>query len=328
MSTVNPLVDLAGAIKAVGGQPSKAASQATQKIVQDAISASNTGTNRFWATDEDKKKIALGIALGKHMFFYGPAGVGKSTTARCILDRSGMSYYRFQGHEGFTSEDWYGTPKLQGGDVVVEYSDLIKAAEEGTPVIVEEINLILPSQMGPLFSFLDDTPWVDVTVGGKTKRVVKKKGFRMLATANDNGSGDQLHLYGGGQLLNKAVASRFPVFIKTGYLPAPMEMDMIMTLTGLADKTLLQGMAEVAAETRKLAQDDASKAEMSISPRNMLDWAKAYMINDDAQAGLTHEGIAQIILANRLPETLQETIMKLVLNKLKMTKLTGLQRVT
>ena len=325
MAQAAALLDLSTAIKGVGGLPSQAAANIVRQVQQQTPT---NGAPKFWATKEEKSKIALAIAMGSHMFFFGPAGVGKSTTARALLEGSGQNYFRFQGYEGFTSDDWYGSATLDNeGKIAITYSAMVKAVEEGCPVIVEELNLILPSQMGPLFSFLDNTPWVDVTVAGKTRRVMKKKGFRMIATANDNGSGDQLHLYGGGQLLNRAVASRFGVFIKTGYLPPDMEMEMLIALSGLSEKGLLQGMSQIAAETRKVAQSDASKAELAISPRNMIDWAKAYLVNDDAKAGLDHIQLAEIILINRLSENMQQTLRTLVVNKLQTTKITGLARV-
>jgi DNA polymerase III delta prime subunit len=326
MTQTNPgVIDLATSIRNLGGQPSQAAKQAMQKLMQ-GTSTSTSSPTKFWATPDDRKKIALAIAGGYHIYFYGPAGVGKSTMARCLLDSQGTTYYRFQGHEGFTSEDWYGSPRLEGGSIVVQYSEMVQAVEGGFPVIIEELNLIQPTQMGPLFSFLDHTPWIDATVGGVTKRITKRKGFRVFATANDNGSGDELHIYGGGNLLNKALASRFGAFIKVGYLPPAMEIDMIMQMTGLHQKDLLDGLVAVAGETRRLAKDDPTNAEIAISPRILLDWAKAYLVNDEASAGLTHENLAELFLTNRLAVSQQNTVLTLVTNKLARTKLNGLAR--
>lgn len=324
-ATTSNLVDLATAIRGVGGKPSNAAHNIAQQVV--AQSTANGATTKFWATKEEKAKIALGLAMGSHMYFYGPAGVGKTTTAMVLMENSGMPYYRFQGYEGLTADDWYGSATLDSeGKISINYSNMVKAVEEGCPVIVEEMNLVLPSQTGPLFSFLDHTPWVDVTIAGKTKRVVKKKGFRLIVTANDNGSGDQLHLYGGGQLMNKALASRFGLFLKFEYLPKDMELEMVAEMSGLREQALLDGMIQVANETRRVASSDPSKAELAISPRNMIDWARAYKINDEAQAGLDHTQLAEITLIHRLPDTLQGTLKTLVENKLRGSKLTGLKK--
>ncbi len=324
-ATTTNLVDLASAIRGVGGKPSNAAHNIAQQVV--AQSTASGAATKFWATKEEKAKIALGLAMGSHMYFFGPAGVGKTTTAMVLMENSGMPYYRFQGYEGLTADDWYGSATLDSeGKISINYSNMVKAVEEGCPVIVEEMNLVLPSQTGPLFSFLDHTPWVDVTIAGKTKRVVKKKGFRMIATANDNGSGDQLHLYGGGQLMNKALASRFGLFLKFGYLPKDMELEMVAELSGLREAPLLDGMLQVAYETRRVAASDPSKAELAVSPRNMIDWARAYKINDEAKAGLDHTQLAEITLIHRLPETLQGTLKTLVENKLRGSKLTGLKK--
>lgn len=307
------VLDLATAIKGLGGKPSNAAATAIAAVLNPA----NPGAIKIWGNANEKKKIALAVAMQKHIYFFGPAGVGKSTMARAVLDGGGLPYYRFQGHEGFTSDDWYGTATLDSdGKIVVSYSAMVKAVEEGCPVIVEEINMIQPVHMGPLFSFLDDTPWVDITIAGKTRRVTKKKGFRLMVTANDNGSGDSLHMYGGGNLMNQALASRFGIFIKVGYLSEADEIDMIMDKTGLEDKAVLSAMMRVATETRKLASSEPAKAGVAISPRNMIDWANLIIANDVNKVGLDHETLAAMVITNRLSDNLQETLRTFVQNSL------------
>lgn len=302
--------ELSKLITSLGGKPTSNVVNAQQAFQN----MSSTGI-KIWGNPQTKKKVALGISLGGHLYFFGPAGVGKSTMARAILEGARLPYYRFQGYEGFTADDWYGSATLDSdGKIVVNYSAMVKAVEEGCPVLVEEMNFIQPTQMGPLFSFLDDTPWVDVTVAGKTRRVVKKKGFRLMVTANDNGSGDQLHLYGGGQILNRALASRFSMFIDIPYLNVDDETDMIIAKTGLAEKDVLKAMMQVAEQTRKLASAEPSKAELAISPRSMLDWAKVILVNDESKAGLDHMSMAIPVLVARLPEGLQDTVKTFVSN--------------
>lgn len=320
---MNKVQSLAEAIRTVGGTPSPAA----QRVLPAMVDKDSNGKQQIWATKESKATLALAIAMESHIYLYGPTGVGKSTTARALLESKGTPYYRFQGYEGFSSDDWYGTATLdEKGAIQISYSSMVKAVEEGCPVIVEELNLIQPTQMGPLFSFLDDTPWVDVTIVGRTKRIPKKKGFMMIATANDNGSGDMLHIYGGGQLLNRAIASRFGAFVHTSYLPSDMEIDMVQTMSGLKNKTLLQKMQQVVYETRKIAVNEPAKIEGAISPRNFIEWAKAYLINDQAKAGLDHEQIAGIVLINRLSEGLQETLKTLVKNSMTGAPLSDLHK--
>jgi len=316
------LKTLAEAISGVGGVPTHAAKKVLSNLLEDAVD----GSQQVWATKETKATLALSLAMESHIYLYGPTGVGKSTTARALLDKMGTPYYRFQGYEGFSSDDWYGTATLdEKGSIQISYSSMVKAVEEGCPVIVEELNLIQPTQMGPLFSFLDDTPWVDVSIVGRTRRVPKKKGFIMIATANDNGSGDMLHVYGGGQLLNRAIASRFGAFVHVSYLPVNLELDMIQSLSGLTDKTLLQKMMQVVQETRKIAEKEPSKVEGAISPRNFIEWAKAYVINDKAKGGLDHAQIADIVILNRLSEGIRETVRTLVNNSLSGAPLSSIE---
>lgn len=314
-ATQNSMHDLAACISALGGKPSVAA-KAAARIQVAQIGA---GKTKIYLPDAERIKIAMIVAMQGHSFLYGPGGVGKSTIIRAVLEDSGSSYLRLQGHEGFTSDDWYGQATLDNdGKIIVRYSEIVHAVEQGIPLVLEELNFIQPQNLGPLLSFMDDSPWVDITIAGQTRRVVKKKGFVVFATANDNGSGDTLHLYGGGNILNKALASRFSVFHKVGYLPMDLEKQMIQDKTGLEDPQTLREMLEVAQETRKLAEAEPDKAEMAISPRNMMDWARALILNHQAGAGLSHKDIAQMVLSNRLSETCQEVLLTFVNNKMGM----------
>lgn len=305
----NSIQDLSAMIKQVGGRPVAAAN----KIQVNGVGSAKT---QVWMDDVLEQKLILSLENRENIWMYGPAGVGKSTIAASVMEARGDSFYRIQGHSGFEAQDWYGGPQIDtNGKITVVYNEIVKAMEEGIPCIVEEFNMIMAMHKGPVFSMLDDTKFVDIVINGEHKRVKKHPGFSMIVTANDNGTGDMLHLYGGGERENQAIVSRFNM-LGVGYLPDTMEMDMLTVKTGLKDRALLQGMVKLANETRLIAKDDPSKTETAISPRQMISWAKCYVGACKNKSSLNHLQIAEMILTDRLPESQQESVAEMVTNLL------------
>lgn len=316
----NPLNGLVQAIQAVEGQALNVANKVKVQA-PGSLSSSNT---KIWASPVTKARMKLTFLKGSHTYLYGPTGTGKSTLAKAVAETMGQGYVRLQAHEGFGVEDWYGAPFVnEKGGMEVAFSVVVEALEEGKILILEEVNSILPENLFPAFSFLDNSESVTVTISGKSKVVKRHPGFRCIATANDNGSGDQNHIYKGGQDMNAAIASRFEDFIHVGYLPVEEEIDMIMEKTGLVDKTFVKCMVSIAQQTRKIAEDEPDRATLAISPRNMLSWAESYVTlvrtqkeHPELTKHLNHTHLVEMSITNRLPDNCQDSIKEMVTNEL------------
>lgn len=315
-ATKNTL-DLAAAIKQLGGKPVKAA----QMIRTVSASATLAGSG-VWIPPTVQAKLMLAVNSGRHIWVYGPPGTGKSTILLSILQQRtqgqvGKDYFRFTMDASKTADDLVGVlgPDDNGG-FKHSYSSLITACEQGKPCVIDEINAIRPEHSFPFFSMLDHTKEFDALLAGKTKHVLKSDGFQVLATANDNGTGDKAHLYGGIELTNRALAERFAYYVYMDYLPPVMETEMIREKTGLLDATLLEGLVEIAGQTRKVAKDDPSRAELAISPRVLLEWSSAYVLAAQTQSSVDHIGLAELAVTGRLSESVKDTIHELVRNKL------------
>lgn len=316
----NALTDLAGAIANAHGKPCTAAHAV--KINKGSLSSSKT---KVWMDDVTRNKIALQVSLGHHLWMYGPGGVGKSTIAQAVLEGMGDRFYRFQGHEGVESSDWYGSPEFDSkGNIKVVYSEIVKAMEEGIPIVIEEFNMINPIHKGPLFSMLDDSAMIDVQICGDVRRIKKHPGFQVIVTANDNGTGDNLHLYGGGNIENKALVSRFAV-MAVGYLPDHLEKEMLIEKTGLKDKSMLTNLVGIANQTRGVAKSDSSMAEIAISPRTLIMWARNYVGAVRNKIPLTHVHLAEMCVTDRLPESLRDVVTTMVNNSLATVKMDSIK---
>lgn len=315
--TVNSTLDLTKALKSLGGKPTAALNSA--RFIQPGRL---TGQDQIWIPPTVEQKLRLGVASGRHVWLYGPPGTGKSTILLSILQNQtggvlGKDYYRFTMDASKTADDLVGVlgPNDNGG-FHHAWSSLIDACEQGVPCVIDEINAIRAEHAFPLFAMLDHTTEFDALLAGKTRHVKKAKGFQVLATANDNGTGDNAHLYGGIEVINRALAERFAYYIHMDYLPADWEAEMLFTKGGIASKDLINGLVSIANETRKVAKDDASRAELAISPRVLIEWVAAYELVIRNNLRINHVELAEMAVTGRLGVSVRDTIIELVQNKI------------
>lgn len=274
--------------------------------------------NQVWMNDKVSYQVTTSLRSFRHIWLYGPTGVGKSEIAQNLLSAMGKEFYRIQGHSGFESGDWYGSLQIdENKNLVPVYSDIVRAVEEGIPLIIEEFNLIRASELGPFFSMADSMPFVDIILGKERKRIKKHKDFKVILTANDNGSGDMEHIYNGGEKANGAITSRFN-FIEVGYLPEVMEEELIRAKTDLTDRKVIKGMLAVAKQTRAIAEAEEDQLELALSPRNIIAWADAYVVtakHGGNHPGASHTALAEMTIGNRLPANIKAVLMEMIQNK-------------
>ena len=326
MPVVNSTIDLTKALKSLGGKPTPTIAAA--RFLQPG---QLTGNDKVWVPPSVEPKLNLAVASGRHVWLYGPPGTGKSTILMSVLKNLtggelGKDYYRFTMDASKTADDLVGIlgPNDNGG-FSHAWSSLIDACEQGKPCVIDEINAIRAEHAFPLFSMLDHTTEFDALLAGKTRHVRKAKGFQVLATANDNGSGDKAHLFGGIEIINRALAERFAYYIHMDYLPMQIEVEMLMDKSNLNCPELYHGLVSIATETRKIAQDDPSRAELAISPRVLIEWANAYEIAARSKLSIDHTGLAEMAVTGRLGESVRDTIIELVKNKLGRINIPSLQ---
>ena len=244
---------------------------------------------------------------GENILIVGPTGCGKSSLAFHMLDKANevtrvanrkvynenltlakagkelklyhalpYEHVHFSCHEGTRSESLIGTVKVRINDkgdreALVVYGSVVEAWTKGRTLILEEMDFAPAGVWGETHQFFDGrTTETDIFVNGQ-ERITKKNRFRVIATANTLGRGENQMEYAGTQLLNTAFLNRFTYIVKLGWLPATAESKLLQSKAGIistvADKL-------IAAATQSRAAYEAQTCDICISTRDLLSWSR------------------------------------------------------
>jgi len=247
----------------------------------------------------------------EQILLVGPSGVGKSTIAFHILDhfnstvralnrkilkenikllKTGvdssklLSYHalpydmtHYSCHEETRSAELIGDVLPIYNNDGTRHIDMFKGAvveawTEGKTLILEEIDFALPGVWGQTHQFFDmRTRETMIFINGQ-HRIQKHKDFRVIASANTKGQGENIEEFAGTQVLNNAFLNRFTYVVEVTWLPHENEITLVNQKTGL-DKTIIKKMVGNVAEKSRAAYD-ADTLDTPISTRDLMSWAR------------------------------------------------------
>lgn len=247
---------------------------------------------------------------GEHILISGPSGCGKSTIAFHMLDRANASiraknlkvYHEnlklikqgknedelhpylelpykvahYSCHEASRSEELIGTVTVRinkdgSREPVVVRGSVTEAWTQGETLILEEMDFAPPGVWGECHQFFDGrTKETTIYINGP-ERIKRHDRFRLIATANTLGRGENQAEFAGTQVLNNAFLNRFTYVIRASWLLPEKEKQLVHMKTGLR-YDVIDKMVTAAGQTRKAYEDEVS--EHCISTRDLLKWGR------------------------------------------------------
>lgn len=240
--------------------------------------------------------LALGIEMNENVLIVGPPGVGKSTLARELASVCNQPVTRLS----FTGEvrvgDLMGGSRIivdpTSGQAVTKYVDgpLPIAAESGHWIIMEEFDSA-PSQVTFAMHSMLERPR-QLRLMESDREVEFSKHFRVLATANTLGYGDESGLYAGTAPMNEALLDRFGIVIRVDYPKKEDEINILVERTGIK-KNLAEMLVDVATKVREAQRQESTMT--SLSPRRLIMWAAMTVKMGHPRSA------ARITILNKLP---------------------------
>jgi uncharacterized protein YdbL (DUF1318 family) len=154
--------------------------------------------SRMWGDHNDVEALRMARTNNLFAMFYGAPGCGKTALVEAAF-----------GEDLFTI---LGTGDTEVGDLVGGYiqlqdggfewvdGPLVKAAEQGKPLLIDEVGLIDPKVMSVVYGLMDGRKELVVTANPDRGVVKAKDGFYVVAATNPNAPGVRL---------SEALLSRF-----------------------------------------------------------------------------------------------------------------------
>ena len=216
---------------------------------------------------------------GDALYLTGPTGSGKTSLICQIAARLNWPVQQVTCHGRLELNDLTGQFMLVNGSMSYVHGSLSQAVRDGHLLILNEIDLMDPSELAGLNDIIEGQPLVIPQNGGEVIKVHPK--FRMIATGNSAGQGDQSGLYQGVMQQNLAFMDRFRL-MEVGYPEASIEksiLQSVLTSMGVSYDTVMENLTEkmiqVANEIRRLfvgGTDGAGELSVTMSTRTLLRW--------------------------------------------------------
>lgn len=236
------------------------------------------------------EKLAICIRDDQPVLLVGPKGCGKTSAIESLAAAVKQPLRRINLTNQTRVRDFVGYRTLEyekddDGDVrqFISWVDNIlpDAARNNHWLLVDEIDasppgvtLVMQSVLEPRRQlFLPENGGEIVTPPGKVKgqpNEMDKRRFRIFATANTLGYGDDTGFYAGTNVMNAAMLDRFAI-VRVDYPKPEIERSILKARTGLC-RTVLKKMVEFAALIRKAVVEDDTG--ITISTRQLVQWGK------------------------------------------------------
>ena len=230
------------------------------------------------------------------LYVFGPCGCGKTSCIKQLAARLNYPVFEVTGHGRLEFADLVGHLTVKNGNMIFEYGPLALAMRCGALLLLNEIDLTSPEIAAGLNSVLDGSPLCIAENGGEL--IVPHPMFRLVATANTNGGGDDTGLYQGTQRQNLAWLDRFTI-CEVGYPSADVEKSLLARRFPSLPESLCATMVDYANEVRKLFMGESSTnnltntIEVTFSTRSLLRWGDLTVRFQP----LAHQGVQPITYA-------------------------------
>ena len=205
--------------------------------------------------------IAFALSGEKeNVLLTGATGSGKSSVIEQVVARLNLPYYRINFDGDITRSDIIGQWTLKGEAMEFQYGILPRAMMEGAVLCLDEWDCINPAIGMILQPVLEGKSLIITETGDIIK---PHEDFRIFATSNTIGQGDQTGLYNGTQPQNFAQLDRFTLVGIVDYPTEKVEKKILAKKAGIVDEDLVKKILTVATLIRKSFIKGETVATMS-----------------------------------------------------------------
>jgi len=211
------------------------------------------------------------------LYLFGPSGSGKTSLVKQLASKLNYPVFEVTGHSRLETPDMIGHLAVENGNMTYQYGPLALAMKYGGLFLLNEIDLLDPATAAGLNTILDGAP---LCISEKHGELIQPHpNFRFVATANTNGSSDEMGLYQGTLRQNLAFMDRFWL-CEIPYPDVKAERKLLELNYPKLPENIRTKMVAFANDVRKLfmgAEEGGSslsdRIEVTFSTRTLLRWA-------------------------------------------------------
>lgn len=216
--------------------------------------------------------LSLNRTKRNRIWIAGYAGTGKTQLAVNILTSIKYPFTRMSFDSSTSRSEVVGRWQARNGNTIFVDSPLVKAMRFGACIILDEIDSANPDVMAVLRSVLEENPHIMITETGEL--VKAHKDFRIVATANTFGAGDETGLFRTTNVMSVPDRQRFPIKIQMDYLTEENEIKVLTEEFPDLGKREAKKFVKVADAIR--SKFKTGELDESLSPRELLAWVDTY----------------------------------------------------
>lgn len=158
---------------------------------------------RSWGEHDDVMVLRKARAASQYVLLYGAPGCGKTALFEAAFNDEHGGLYTVLGSGDTEVADLVGGyVQTPGGGFLWEDGPLLKAAESGGVLLIDEVGLIDPKVLSIVYGLMDGRREYTVTANPERGTVKAADGFYVVAATNPNAPGVRL---------SEALLSRFTV---------------------------------------------------------------------------------------------------------------------
>ena len=248
------------------------------------------------------KSLMLGVEMKIPVYLWGHAGVGKTTIWEQICARTKRPFLRVQHTVNMEEEHIVGGWRLRDGKTHFELGPLPLAMKYGWLYCADEYDFGRPEVTSVYQAILEGKPLVIKEADAENRVIKPHPDFRIVATGNTNGQGDETGLYAGTNLQNAANYERFGIVEQMPYMSAKLESKLVSQQASIPVKDA-EKLVDFANRVR--TEFEAGKVSNPISPRSLIYAAKIGVARGNYITGLEKAFI------NRLTSVDKESVKQL-----------------
>jgi len=250
---------------------------------------------------DEKTTLAIlsGFAFNNRVLVQGMHGTGKSTHIEQIAARLNWPCIRINFDSQITRLDLVGKDiiKLKNDKQVTEFKEGIIpfALRNGIALVLDEYDAIKTDVSFIIQRLLEEEG--KFALLEENEIITPHKNFRLFATSNTLGSGDDLGIYHGTNLINQAQMDRWNVVASLNYLDEKHELEILLKKLPFLNSKLHQNSAKMMVKLANLTRESFKNGDISnlISLRTLISWGKNIEIFGDVKTAFELSFLNKII---------------------------------